>query len=75
MIPRFRPGYDIIRNFTIPEWAMEKQENRWRRLLKREVSRVIAWSVLALVLLFYPILLALVSSIALVHYLKPASRR
>ena len=54
---------------------MEKQENRWRRLLKREVSRVIAWSALALILLSYPILLALVSGIALVHYVKSASRR
>ena len=54
---------------------MEKQENRWRRLLKRETSRVVAWGVLALVLLFYPILLALVSAIALVHYVKSASRR
>lgn len=54
---------------------MGKQEYPWRRLLKREASRVIAWGALALVLLFYPILLALVSGIALVHYVKSASRR
>ena len=44
------------------------------KTLKREGSRLFAWVLLFLALLLYPLLLGLVSLMALVHYLKGGDR-
>lgn len=50
---------------------MPRNGRDWKQILKREVSRILAWIALLAVLLAYPLLLLALSAIALFHYLRP----